>query len=88
VVLANPTFRFEGPFGLHFHCAGEPLPQQLSFVQPADAVPASAPRGQIVPPPVLRPSPHQPLTLPTSLSDRYRQALEAQERLMRSWQTP
>jgi len=114
--------------------AGEPLPLQLSFVQPADAIPghllsivpilqlpptapgaeprapnppgrgtpvrsasaaapqprrtASAPRSQIVAPPVLRPSPHQPLTLPTSLSDRYRQALEAQERLMRSWQTP
>lgn len=49
---------------------------------------ASGPRSPIVAPPVLRPSPHKPLTLPTSLRDRYRQALEAQERLMRSRQTP
>jgi hypothetical protein len=42
----------------------------------------------IVAPPLLRPSPRQPLTLPVTLSDRYRQALEAQERLMRSWLKP
>ena len=48
----------------------------------------SGQRGLIVAPPVLRPSPRQPLTLPTTLSDRYRQALEAQERLMRSWLKP
>lgn len=48
----------------------------------------SGQRGLIVAPPVLRPSPRQLLTLPTTLSDRYRQALEAQERLMRSWLKP
>ena len=45
-------------------------------------------RALIVAPPLLRPSSRQPLTLPTTLSDRYRQALEAQERLMRSWLKP
>ena len=49
---------------------------------------ASGERALIVAPPILRPSTRQPLTLPTSLSDRYRQALEAQERLMRSWLKP
>ena len=49
---------------------------------------ASGQRALIVAPPILRPSPRQPLTLPTTLSDRYRQALEAQERLMRSWLKP
>jgi len=48
----------------------------------------SGERALIVAPPILRPSTRQPLTLPTSLSDRYRQALEAQERLMRSWLKP
>jgi hypothetical protein len=45
-------------------------------------------RGLIVAPPVLRPSPGLPVALPITLSDRYRQALEAQERLMRSWLKP
>jgi len=45
-------------------------------------------RALIVAPPLLRPSSRQSLTLPTTLSDRYRQALEAQERLMRSWLKP
>jgi hypothetical protein len=49
---------------------------------------ASGQRALIVAPPLLRPSSRQPLTLPTTLSDRYRQALEAQERLMRSWLKP
>jgi len=48
----------------------------------------SGERALIVAPPILGPSTRQPLTLPTSLSDRYRQALEAQERLMRSWLKP
>jgi hypothetical protein len=48
----------------------------------------SCERALIVAPPILRPSPRQPLTLPITLSDRYRQALEAQERLMRSWLKP
>jgi len=49
---------------------------------------ASGQRGLIVAPPILRPSARLPLTLPISLTDRYRQALEAQERLMRSWLKP
>jgi hypothetical protein len=49
---------------------------------------ASGQRGLIVAPPILRPPDRLPLTPPTTLSDRYRQALEAQERLMRSWQRP
>ena len=49
---------------------------------------ASGQRALIVAPPLLRTSSRQPLTLPTTLSDRYRQALEAQERLMRSWLKP
>jgi hypothetical protein len=49
---------------------------------------ASGQRGVIVAPPILRPPDRLPLTPPTTLSDRYRQALEAQERLMRSWQRP
>jgi hypothetical protein len=49
---------------------------------------ASGQRALIVTPPLLRPLSRQPLTLPTTLSDRYRQALEAQERLMRSWLKP
>lgn len=49
---------------------------------------ASGQRTLIVAPPLLQPSSGQSLTLPTSLSDRYRQALEAQERLMRSWLKP
>jgi hypothetical protein len=48
----------------------------------------SGQRALIVAPPLLSPSPRQPLTLPITLSDRYRQALEAQERLMRSWSGP
>ena len=42
----------------------------------------------IAAPPILRPPARLPLTLPNTLSDRYRQALEAQERLMRSWLKP
>jgi hypothetical protein len=49
---------------------------------------ASGQREVIVAPPILRPPDQLPLTPPTTLSDRYRQALEAQERLMRSWQRP
>jgi len=48
----------------------------------------SGQRGLIAAPPILRPSPRQPLALPTTLSDRYRQALESQERLMRRWLKP
>jgi hypothetical protein len=42
----------------------------------------------IVTPPILRPSHSRAEPLSSSLADRYRQALEAQERLMRSWQAP
>jgi hypothetical protein len=49
---------------------------------------ASDKRALIVAPPILRPSPSQPLALPITLTDRYRQALEAQERRMRSWLKP
>jgi len=49
---------------------------------------ASDQGGVILAPPILRPPDRLPLTPPTTLSDRYRQALEAQERLMRSWQRP
>jgi hypothetical protein len=49
---------------------------------------ASGQRALIVAPPILRSSPRRPLTPPISLTDRYRQALEAQERLMRSWLKP
>ena len=49
---------------------------------------SSSQRGLIVAPPILRPSPRLPMALPITLSDRYRQALEAQERLMRSWLKP
>jgi hypothetical protein len=49
---------------------------------------ASGQRGVIVAPPILRPPDRLPLTPPTTLSDRYRQTLEDQERLMRSWQRP
>lgn len=44
--------------------------------------------GLIATPPILRPSDTRPRPLSGSLTDRYRQALDAQERLMRSWQSP
>jgi hypothetical protein len=49
---------------------------------------ASGQRALIEAPPLLRPAARQPFALPISLRDRYRQALEAQERLMRSWLKP
>jgi len=45
-------------------------------------------QGMIATPPILRPSHSRPEPLFSSLADRYRQALDAQERLMRSWQAP
>jgi hypothetical protein len=45
-------------------------------------------RGLIATPPLLRPSNSRLRMLSTPLADRYRQALDAQERLMRSWQAP
>jgi hypothetical protein len=57
-------------------------------IRPPRTAPTSKQRGLIVAPPILRPSPRMPMALPITLSDRYRQALEAQERLMRSWLKP
>jgi len=57
-------------------------------VRPPRTASTSNQRGLIVAPPILRPSPRMPMALPITLSDRYRQALEAQERLMRSWLKP
>ncbi len=73
--------------------AGSTPPAAAADANPARArrpgmASASGQRALIVAPPLLRPSSRQPLTLPTTLSDRYRQALEAQERLMRSWLKP
>ena len=73
--------------------AGSTPPAAAADANPARArrpgmASASGQRALIVAPPLLRPSSRQPLTLPTTLSDRYRQALEAQERLMRTWLKP
>ena len=62
--------------------ANPPRPLRPRMASPSDK------RALIVAPPILRPSPSQPLALPITLTDRYRQALEAQERLMRSWLKP
>ena len=65
-----------------------PAAKTSPLARPPGKGSASGQRGVIVAPPILRPPDRLPLTPPTTLSDRYRQALEAQERLMRSWQRP